>query len=150
LRQGLPTAIPAYDKSAFAGQGDRVPAEKWEVVNDVKHGQEKVRVVIFEGWCVGFRSRPEHEVRTLWEDAVRRGKEEDGIYEGRLGYVSLEDVMVVNQALREYDVFTESVFFWLHLSSFSPPPSIPDLYPATPHRPLISSEACHPEIECQN
>jgi D-glycerate 3-kinase len=145
----LPTAIPAYDKSAFAGQGDRVPAEKWEVVNDLTQGQEKVRVVIFEGWCVGFRSRPEQEVRTLWEDAVRRRKEEDGNYEGRLGYVSFEDVKVVNEALREYDVFIESVFL-ASLSCLSPLPSVPDLYPATKRRLLISSEACHPEIEREN
>jgi len=86
-----------------------VPVEKWELVNDVTRGQEKAEVVIFEGWCVGFRSRPEQEVRMLWEDATRRRKDEGGIYEGRLGYVALEDVKVVNEALKEYDIFTESV-----------------------------------------
>ena len=33
-----PTAIPQYDKSAFSGQGDRVPESQWEVVK--KEGQK--------------------------------------------------------------------------------------------------------------
>lgn len=86
-----------------------MPAEKWEVVNDAALGQEKVKVVIFEGWCVGFRSRPEQEVCMLWEEAVRRREEDGPNYEGQLGCVALEDCKVVNEALRQYDVFTESV-----------------------------------------
>lgn len=42
--------IPRYDKSAFNGEGDRVPEDKWQIV------EEKPDVVIFEGWFCGFRS----------------------------------------------------------------------------------------------
>lgn len=103
LRSNQPTKIPQYDKSAFSGQGDRVPEEKWETVN--KQGEERVKVVIFEGWCVGFRARDERTLRERWEAAVRA--KESGEYDGRLGYVKYEDVKVVNEALKKYDVLTE-------------------------------------------
>lgn len=98
-----PTAIPQYDKSAFEGQGDRVPTTQWEVVNE--QGQKKVKVVIFEGWCVGFRAWDDETLRTKWETAVyQKG---NGEYNGRLGHVKFEDVKVVNDALKRYDVLTE-------------------------------------------
>ena len=106
LRAGRPTAIPQYDKSAFAGQGDRVPQSQWQVVNG--DGQEKVKVVIFEGWCVGFRAWDDKTLREKWEAAVRL-KEQDSNYNGRLGHVKLEDVKAVNDALRKYDNLTELV-----------------------------------------
>lgn len=108
LRQGLPTKIPAFDKSAFYGQGDRLPEAEWEEVNAVEDGEEgKVKVVIYEGWCVGFRALDEETLRERWEDAVRR--REKGGYVGRLGHVEFEDVRFVNEALRGYDALTECV-----------------------------------------
>lgn len=101
-----PTAIPQYDKSAFEGQGDRVPKAQWKVVNE--EGQDKVKVIIFEGWCVGFRAWDDQTLRTKWEAAVRQ--KESGDYNGRLGHVKLEDVKAVNDALKKYDILTEWVF----------------------------------------
>ncbi|KAL2866893.1 TDA10 family protein [Aspergillus lucknowensis] len=109
LRAGRPTAIPAYDKSAFSGQGDRVPESQWERVNG--EGQEKVKVIIFEGWSVGFRAWDEDVLRAKWETATRRREKEGAGYKGRLGHVNFEDVKTVNDALRRYDVLTEFVFF---------------------------------------
>lgn len=100
-----PTAIPQYDKSAFAGQGDRVPESQWEVVN--AEGQDKVKVVIFEGWCVGFRACDEKTLREKWEAAVRQ--KESGDYQGRLGHVRYNDVLTVNESLKQYDTLTEWV-----------------------------------------
>ena len=54
LLQGMETKIPSYDKSAFSGRGDRAPLERWDTVNGV--GEEKKKVVILEGWCIGFRA----------------------------------------------------------------------------------------------
>ncbi|EEP77825.1 conserved hypothetical protein [Uncinocarpus reesii 1704] len=105
LKKGLPTKIPAYDKAAFNGQGDRVPEDQWELVNDVAQGQERVKVVIFEGWCVGFRALPEEDVRAAWEDAVE--KKNKGGYDGQLANIKLEDVLTVNEALKQYDALTE-------------------------------------------
>ncbi|KAJ5604914.1 hypothetical protein N7510_010068 [Penicillium lagena] len=110
-----PTAIPQYDKSAFQGQGDRVPREQWEVVNNSGEGKPKVKVVIFEGWCVGFRAWDEQTLRKKWEDAVRQ--KEAGGYRGRLGYVKFEDVRAVNEALKRYDVLTDKLDALIHIDA---------------------------------
>lgn len=107
LRSGRPTAIPQYDKSAFRGQGDRAPQVQWETVNGL--GQEQIKVLIFEGWSVGFRAWDEDVLRGKWEAAVRRKEDEGAGYIGRLGHVKFEDVKTVNDALRRYDGLTEFV-----------------------------------------
>ncbi|EGD99755.1 hypothetical protein TESG_07094 [Trichophyton tonsurans CBS 112818] len=116
LRQNQPTKIPSYDKSAFNGQGDRAPEDTWEIVNNIQNGQPLIKVVIFEGWCVGFRSRPESEIQAEWEDAVRR-RERDNTYNGQLGYVKLADVMAINDSLKEYDTFTSQLDAFIHIDA---------------------------------
>ncbi|KAJ5090575.1 hypothetical protein N7532_009259 [Penicillium argentinense] len=108
-----PTAIPQYDKSAFSGQGDRVPKSQWEVVNN--EGQQKIKVVIFEGWCVGFRPRDDAILRAKWEDAVRQ--KESGDYQGRLGHVRFEDVQTVNDALKRYNALTDKLDALIHIDA---------------------------------
>ncbi len=103
LRQNAPTRIPQYNKAAFSGQGDRLPQDQWLKVNF--EGQNTVKVVILEGWCVGFRSLSEHDLKQKWEDAVMA--REAGEYVGRLGFNTLESVANINAALREYDQITE-------------------------------------------
>ncbi|KAF3480811.1 uncharacterized protein GIQ15_06158 [Arthroderma uncinatum] len=115
LRRNQPVKIPSYDKSAFSGQGDRAPEDMWEVANDTHNGQSLVKVVIFEGWCVGFRARPDAEIRADWEDAVRR--ESDGDYDGQLGHVKLEDIMAINNALSKYDAFTNQLDAFIHIDA---------------------------------
>ncbi|KAJ5207138.1 hypothetical protein N7491_002230 [Penicillium cf. griseofulvum] len=111
-----PTAIPQYDKSAFEGQGDRVPKSKWKVVN--KEDQDKVKVVIFEGWCVGFRAWDDQTLRAKWEAAVRQ--RENGEYDGRLGHVNFEDIKAVNDALKRYDVLTDKLDALIHIDAETP------------------------------
>ena len=102
LRKGEETRIPNYDKSAFSGEGDRVTREKWEVVN--RKGESKVKIVILEGWCVGFRPLPAKELEIRWTEA---GKQRDrGSYQGRLGWTKLTDLAFVNTALIEYEGLT--------------------------------------------
>ena len=103
LRSGLPTKIPQYDKSAFHGQGDRVEVEKWEILNE--KGEQKVKVIVFEGWCVGFRALGKDKLRQKWEDAVK--SREAGDYKGRLGLVKLDDVEFIDKALESYDDLTK-------------------------------------------
>lgn len=67
LCAGEPTKVPQYDKSQFGGEGDRVPEDAWETVNDAR----PVQVVIFEGWCVGFRSLSAAEVEEKWRAPSR-------------------------------------------------------------------------------
>ena len=102
LRDGKKTKVPAYDKSAFNGEGDRVDEKEWEVVNE---SDSEVKVVVLEGWCVGFRSLEKGYVRVKWEEATMQRKE--GKYDGRLGWNTLESVEFVNECLQEYDQLTE-------------------------------------------
>ena len=110
------TQIPSYDKSAYRGQGDRIPKEEWVEANrDKRH---KTEVVIFEGWCVGFRALPREKLVREWEGAVR--KREKGDYVGRLGWSKLEDIDFVNEALRGYDQLTNQLDALIHLDAEDP------------------------------
>ncbi|KAF7718082.1 Glycerate 3-kinase [Penicillium ucsense] len=116
LASEQPTAIPQYDKSAFSGQGDRVPDSQWTVVNG--EGQKKVKVIIFEGWCVGFRACDEQTLHTKWESAVRA--KESGNYQGRLGHLKYEDIQTVNEALKRYNVLTDKLDALIHIDAKDP------------------------------
>ena len=48
-----PCVIPAYDKSAHGGRGDRAPESEW------RHITSAVDVVFVEGWMLGFEPVPE-------------------------------------------------------------------------------------------
>lgn len=116
LQQGKVTRIPSYDKSAHSGQGDRVAKEQWAEVN--RDRRQKTEVVIFEGWCVGFRALPRETLVRQWEGAVR--EREKGGYVGRLGWNRLEDVDFVNEALRNYDQLTDQLDALIHLDAEDP------------------------------
>ena len=116
LREGKETSIPSYDKSAHSGQGDRVPEEEWVVVN--QEGNFKPWIVIFEGWCVGFRPLSKQELRRKWQDAVEQ--QETGGYQGRLGSNRFEDVEFINGALSEYNPLTDQLDAMVHLDAQDP------------------------------
>ena len=116
LRQGEATRIPHYDKSAYGGQGDRVRKDEWLDVNRDK--RQKTEVIIFEGWCVGFRALRKDKLIREWEGAVR--ERHKGNYIGRLGWHTLEDVEYVNEALREYDQLTDQLDALIHLDAEDP------------------------------
>lgn len=103
LRQNAPTRIPQYDKAAFGGQGDRLSEDQWLKVNF--EGQNTVKIVIFEGWCVGFRPLSECDLKQKWEHA--RMCREAGEYIGRLGFNTLGHVANINTALRAYEQITK-------------------------------------------
>ena len=96
--------VPSYDKSAFTGAGDRLPTSKWEICN--REGEPPIEVVIFEGWCVGFRALSDEEVERKWKAAAQEFEARGEAYEGRLGKLQLESVLFVNNKLREYDAMT--------------------------------------------
>lgn len=103
LRDGGEIQIPSYDKSAFGGQGERTPQNEWKTVNGM--GEERIRVIILEGWCVGFRALDDQELRKKWEETVVQRKR--GNYQGRLGWNRFQDIKFVNDALKGYDILTE-------------------------------------------
>ncbi|KAI4259298.1 MAG: hypothetical protein LQ352_000838 [Teloschistes flavicans] len=114
LRAGHETSIPSYDKSAFGGKGDRVTQSQWVKVNEDK--QQQVKLVILEGWCLGFRSLSESRLREEWEKAVQ-ARVEGVSYLGRLGHNRLEDVRYLNEALKGYDVVTNQLDALIHLDA---------------------------------
>lgn len=116
LRNGKEANIPSYDKSAYGGQGDRVPKKAWKVVN--QEGQLKTKIVIFEGWCVGFRALPKAQLTRRWENAVR--EREGGQYRGRLGWNKFADIEFINSALIEYDKLTSQLDALIHLDAEDP------------------------------
>jgi len=103
LKTRHPVALPCYDKSAFAGQGDRTPETTWTRVNGPD--QRSIDIIIFEGWCVGFRSLSAVQLESKWSAAV--GANMKPAYAGRLGKLELESVTLVNEALRQYDEVTD-------------------------------------------
>ncbi|KAK6585282.1 hypothetical protein PZA11_002009 [Diplocarpon coronariae] len=104
LKEGRECAVPEYDKSRFNGQGDRVPKEKWRVVN--RPGETKIQVLIFEGWCVGFRA--------LGEEEVKRKRERTSM---TLGKYKLQDLLFVNKSLEEYEVITKELDAFIHIDA---------------------------------
>ena len=105
LARGLPVRIPQYDKAKHGGQGDRVQEDLWDEVN--LEGQQSIQVVIFEGWCVGFRPLDQDRVQRKWEDAVKQREGNTESYSGRLGWNRLKDVLFINKALEAYDEITK-------------------------------------------
>ena len=104
LLEGREVRVPMYDKSMHGGAGDRVPESLWEVVN--APGEKKVQVVIFEGWCVGFRALKEEEVVAKQKGLSRT-----------LHSHRLEDLLFVNEKLREYDVMSDAFDAFIHIDA---------------------------------
>ncbi|KZL81157.1 d-glycerate 3-kinase [Colletotrichum incanum] len=104
ITSGTPTKVPSYDKAAFSGQGDRLPESQWVEVNSPGH--PKVQVVIFEGWCVGFRALSESEVEAKWKAPSRT-----------LQQHKLEHLLLVNERLKSYDTMTDLLDVFIHIDA---------------------------------
>lgn len=108
LKNGTPVKIPQYDKSMHNGQGDRVPSSQWEEVNQL--GEPKVQVIIFEGWSVGFRALTPEDVEK--KQVASRSQESSTLWKHRL-----EDLLFVNEKLREYDIMTDTFDAFIHIDA---------------------------------
>lgn len=104
LEQGREVKIPLYDKSAHNGQGDRVSSLQWVTRNGPD--QPRIQVVIFEGWCVGFRAISLEEIRAKQEAPSTT------LHKHRL-----EDLVFVNEKLRDYDIMTDSFDAFIHIDA---------------------------------
>lgn len=78
-------------------------------------GEEKVEVVIFEGWCVGFRALSDAGVEEKWKAAKKEFERAGEGYKGQLGRQRLESVAFVNEKLREYDGLTDMFGAFIHM-----------------------------------
>jgi D-glycerate 3-kinase len=83
--------VPQYDKAAFNGLGDRHPESLWRSVNGP--GEPPVRVLIVEGWCVGFRALDPAAVEERWRAPGSK----------TLHSHKLEHLLLINDKLRDYD-----------------------------------------------
>ncbi|KFY30598.1 hypothetical protein V494_08097 [Pseudogymnoascus sp. VKM F-4513 (FW-928)] len=106
LRNQTESSIPRYDKSAFNGQGDRTSNPL--LVNEPS--KPKLQVIILEGWSVGFRAIPDAEVASKRE--ASRSNPDSTLWKNRL-----EDLLFVNDKLREYDVMTDMLDAFIHLDA---------------------------------
>jgi D-glycerate 3-kinase len=111
-----PTKIPQYDKSAFSGQGDRVPESEWEPVNTATSPSSTIKVVLFEGWAVGFRPLPPSILRQKW-DVASEAARSDPNYNGRLGHNTLSSVQDINTALESYNQITDQLDAFIHIDT---------------------------------
>lgn len=118
LRENKPTAIPQFNKAAYNGFGDRVPEKDWMTVN--KDPKNPIQVVLFEGWCVGFRPLPDRAVTSLHKRTVTEAQDSSAKYSGRLGHNSLESVSTINTALKEYDEITSQFDGLIHIDAEDP------------------------------
>lgn len=105
LHHGDYTRIPRFDKSAYNGHGDRTDDSTWTEVN--LKGQRSTELVIMEGWCIGFKPLLGHELEERWREAVIQKESES--YDGRLGFLKLTDVQLINNNLCKYEQLTELV-----------------------------------------
>ena len=120
LKDSQPTKIPQYNKAAFSGQGDRVPEGSWEEVNT--DPSNPVRVVLFEGWCVGFRPLSPEKLEQKHAAAVKylETSTTENPYRGRLGHNTLESVTTINTALNSYDEITSQLDAFIHIDAHDP------------------------------
>jgi D-glycerate 3-kinase len=108
LQTSSPTLLPSYDKSLFSGAGDRVPASQWKPIN--APSQPKTQVVIFEGWCVGFRSLSPAQVADKYKAAASDPS-------STLQKHKLEHLLFVNEKLEPYDVMTDMFDAFIHIDA---------------------------------
>ncbi|KAH7317684.1 P-loop containing nucleoside triphosphate hydrolase protein [Rhexocercosporidium sp. MPI-PUGE-AT-0058] len=96
--------IPSFDKSLFQGDGDRLPTGQWKTVKG------PVDVVVFEGWCVGFRPLAAEGVEEKMKEAVNsRASEgvaskaqESDFSTSTLADHELKNLLWVNEQLGSY------------------------------------------------
>ncbi|KAK9450523.1 P-loop containing nucleoside triphosphate hydrolase protein [Limtongia smithiae] len=117
LKAGEEVSIPFYDKSQFNGAGDRAPKSRWRTVN--VHGQETAKIIIFEGWCVGFRAISEQEIRTKYLESQEAAAKEKYGQTSRttLWKYTPEDLLFVNTRLKDYDIMTDNFNVFVHLDA---------------------------------
>lgn len=93
--------IPSFDKSKFSGEGDRAPISEWPRLTC------KPDVVVFEGWCVGFRPLPASAIKAKHTLALS-GK----LPVNTPAQHSLTHLLEVNSNLERYcDVFMGPKYF---------------------------------------
>lgn len=104
LLSGSQISIPSYTKALHNGLGDRADPSTFKTVNT--SGSPPIKVIILEGWLVGFRSLP---------DAVIAEKQAAPSL--TLKKHKLEHLLFVNEKLKEYDLLTNEFDAFIHIDA---------------------------------
>ncbi|PHH59208.1 hypothetical protein CDD81_3563 [Ophiocordyceps australis] len=104
LCEGKPTLLPRYDKSAFHGQGDRFPSSASIPTN--QPGTPSARVLLLEGWCIGFRALSPNQLAARYASPSRT-----------LQAHSLQHLLLVNHKLEAYDFLTKLLDLFVHIDT---------------------------------
>ncbi|KAI1006090.1 hypothetical protein K3495_g2127 [Podosphaera aphanis] len=104
LRQGRECTIPVYDKGARQGCGDR---SSYRRINQA--GEEPVAVVIFEGWCLGFRAISAIELEEKRASASCT----------TLHRHSLEHLSFLNEQVRKYECLVADCTAFIYLDALN-------------------------------
>jgi D-glycerate 3-kinase len=100
--------LPQFDKSLFAGEGDRLPLDDVRLI--LVEQPPPLDIVIVEGWCVGFYPISEDALLGRWNDVWKFEREKLGLGEEEMG--TLEDVRMINHMLKDY------IRFWSFFNVF--------------------------------
>ena len=92
-----PVELPRFDKSAFGGEGDRLPMDG---SGPTIKQPPPVDVVIFEGWCVGFNPISDEELLSRWNGEWKDEKQKLGLKSDQMG--RLDDIKAINEKLKDY------------------------------------------------
>ncbi|ESZ90763.1 hypothetical protein SBOR_8855 [Sclerotinia borealis F-4128] len=108
-----PTPIPFYDKSLHHGLGDRSPT--FRTVNDTAQNQRPIQIILFEGWCVGFRSLSLSSIAHAHQASL-------ALPPTSTTYTTLRDhplssLLFINEKLREYDVITDTFNIFIQIDA---------------------------------
>ncbi|PHH74753.1 hypothetical protein CDD82_4793 [Ophiocordyceps australis] len=99
-----PTRLPRYDKSAFHGQGDRLPESAWIPVN--QPGTPSARVILLEGWCIGFHPLTPQHIAARYASPSRT-----------LQSHSLSHLLLINDKLHAYDFLINLFDAFIHIDT---------------------------------
>ncbi len=124
LRSGSKTWIPKYNKALFSGQGDRQPESEWDEINSSSNPNKRIKIVIFEGWCVGFQSLAASDLQAKHANAVaslQASKDGDShAYTGRLAHNTLQSVATINDSLVQYEKLWAYFNVFIHIDAHNP------------------------------
>ena len=90
--------LPRFDKSLFAGEGDRLPMD--DGIGAAVKQPPLLDIVIVEGWCVGFHPISEDALLSRWDGVWKSERKKLGLGEEEVG--KLEDVKAINHELKDY------------------------------------------------
>jgi D-glycerate 3-kinase len=117
--------VPAFDKSKFNGEGDRAHVQEWMHIAR----EPPIDVLIFEGWCVGFRPLSDERIEEKWKRAKELSDSILAVYGNEFGLPSctlqnhsIKHLKRINENLGRYcDTFMgpQNFNYFIHLDAMN-------------------------------